>query len=69
MTIHKYLGTGLAVLLFVLFAWRWLLRRTAGRVTGSCVLFGVIFVAALANQDYLGGKQVFSGMRAESVAE
>lgn len=62
MTIHKWLGTGLAVLLFVLFAWRWKLRRQARWATMPYVLFGIIFVAALAYQGHLGGQQVFSGM-------
>jgi uncharacterized membrane protein len=62
MTIHKWLGTGLAVLLFVLFAWRWKLRRQALWASAPYLIVGVIFVAALAYQGHLGGTQVFSGM-------
>ena len=62
MTIHKWLGTGLAALLFVLFAWRWKLRRQAKWASVPYLLLGVIFVAALAYQGHLGGTQVFSGM-------
>jgi len=62
MTIHKWLGTGLAALLFVLFAWRWKLHRQARWATISYLVVGVIFVAALVYQGHLGGEQVFSGM-------
>lgn len=62
MTIHKWLGTGLAVLLFVLFFWRLKLRLQARYATAPYLLAGVIFVAALAYQGHLGGEQVFSGM-------
>ena len=62
MTIHKWLGTGLAVLLFVLFVWRWKLRRRAQWATVPYLVFALIFVAALTYQGFLGGNQVFSGM-------
>ena len=62
MTIHKWLGTALAVLLFVLFVWRWKLRRQARWATTSYLFVAAIFVVALAYQGHLGGEQVFSGM-------
>ena len=62
MTIHKWLGTGLALLLFVLFAWRWKLRRQARWATVPYLIFAAIFVAALTYQGSLGGQQVFNGM-------
>ena len=62
MTIHKWLGTGLAALLFVLFAWRLNLHRRQQWPTAAYFVAGVIYVAALAYQGHLGGAQVFSGM-------
>ena len=62
MTIHKWLGTGLAVLLFALFAWRFNLHRKNQWPTTAYFIAGFIFVAALAYQGHLGGVQVFSGM-------
>ncbi|MDE3067538.1 MAG: DUF2231 domain-containing protein [Verrucomicrobiota bacterium] len=62
MTIHKWLGTGLAVVLCVLFAWRWKLLRQGRWATISYLVLGAVFVAALAYQGHLGGEQVFSGM-------
>lgn len=62
MTIHKWLGSGLAVLLFVLFAWRWYLYRRHLWPTAAYFIAGIVFIAALAYQGHLGGTQVFSGM-------
>lgn len=62
MTIHKWLGSSLAVLLFGLCAWRWNLQRRQKRPTVAYFIVGIIFVAALAYQGHLGGTQVFSGM-------
>jgi uncharacterized membrane protein len=62
MTVHKWLGTGLAVLLFGLFAWRLSLQRQHRWATAPYLIVGMIFVAALVVQGYLGGRQVFSGM-------
>lgn len=62
MAIHKWLGTGLAVLLFGLFAWRYNLHRKNQWPTTAYFIAGVVFVAALAYQGHLGGEQVFSGM-------
>jgi len=60
MTIHKWLGTALAVLLFGLFAWRLKLHRQNGWATIPYLILGAIFIAALTYQGYLGGEQVFS---------
>jgi uncharacterized membrane protein len=62
MTLHKWLGTGLAVLLFVLFIWRRNLRRKNQWPTMPYFIAGGVLIAALVIQGYLGGKQVFSGM-------
>ena len=59
MTIHKWLGTGLAVLLFGLFFWRGNLQLKDGRPTIAYFIVGGIFIAALAYQGHLGGTQVF----------
>lgn len=60
MTIHKWLGTGLAVLLLVLFAWRVKLRLQDKWASTPYLIAGIIFVAAVAYQGHLGGEQVFS---------
>ncbi len=62
MTIHKWLGSGLALLLFALFAWRWNLHRRQQWPPLAYFMAGAVFVAALAYQGHLGGVQVFSGM-------
>jgi len=62
MTIHKWLGTGVVVLLFVLFAWRRNLHRKNEWPATAYFTAGVILIAALTYQGYLGGEQVFSGM-------
>jgi uncharacterized membrane protein len=62
MTIHKWLGTGLAALLFGLFVWRLKLHRQHRWATIPYLIVSIIFVAALAYQGHLGGLQVFSGM-------
>ncbi len=62
MAIHKWLGSGLALLLFGLFAWRWNLHRRQQWPMPAYFVAGIIFVAALAYQGHLGGQQVFSGM-------
>jgi uncharacterized membrane protein len=62
MAIHKWLGTGLAALLFGLFGWRARLRAQNRPATIAYLLSGLAFVAALVLQGYLGGTQVFGGM-------
>lgn len=62
MTIHKWLGTSLAVLLFGLFAWRIKFQLQKKWVSIPYLVPGAIFIVALVYQGYLGGQQVFSGM-------
>ena len=62
LTIHKWLGTGLAVLLFGLFIWRRNLHQKKQWPTLAYFVAGGVCIAALAIQGYLGGKQVFGGM-------
>jgi uncharacterized membrane protein len=62
MTIHKWLGTGLVVILLGLFIWRRNLHRKKQWPTTPYFIAGAVCIAALAIQGYLGGKQVFSGM-------
>ncbi|MGH7975659.1 MAG: DUF2231 domain-containing protein [Limisphaerales bacterium] len=62
MTIHKWLGSGLVLLLFGFFFWRRNLRRKNQWPTMAYFIVGGIFIAALAYQGHLGGDQVFSGM-------
>lgn len=62
MTVHKWLGTTLAVLILGLFAWRWTFRRRRQPVSLAYLTVAVLFVAALVIQGSLGGYQVFNGM-------
>ncbi|MDE2008948.1 MAG: DUF2231 domain-containing protein [Candidatus Omnitrophica bacterium] len=62
MTMHKWLGTSLAVLLIGLMSWRLKFNRQDQKVSGLYLLFGFAFVALLIFQGYLGGTKVFDGM-------
>ena len=62
MTIHKWLGTALAVLILGLFMWRRTFRRQRRPVSVAYLILAALFVAALVVQGTLGGQQVFSGM-------
>jgi uncharacterized membrane protein len=62
MAIHKWLGSALAVLLCILFAWRLRLHQKQQWPSVAYFVVGVIFVAVLAYQGHLGGVQVFNGM-------
>lgn len=62
MTIHKWLGTSLGVLVIGLVIWRWQAykRNRWPSILYFCV--GLLFVAALIVQGHLGGAQTYSGM-------
>ena len=62
MTIHKWLGTAMVVLLFGLFTWRWNLHRKKQWPTIAYFIVAAILVAVLGFQSHLGGEKVFSGM-------
>ena len=62
MTIHKWLGTSLAVLLFGLFYSRHQFHNQQKFVNAYYIAAGIIFVFALIYQGHLGGDQTFSGM-------
>lgn len=60
MTVHKWLGTALALLLLGLFWGRWQFYRQNQWVSPLYLLFGFVFILLLVIQGYLGGTQVFS---------
>ena len=62
MTIHKWLGTSLAVLIVGLFVWRRRFRQRGQPVSVAYLILAALFVAALVVQGTLGGHQVFCGM-------
>jgi len=62
MTTHKWLGTGLALVLIGLFAWRRTFHQQKRWATGLYLTVAAIFIVALIVQGHLGGTQVFSEM-------
>lgn len=62
MTIHKWLGIGLAVALGGLLAWRFQQHRQKQWATIPYLVVAAALVIALVIQGHLGGEQVFSGM-------
>lgn len=62
MTIHKWLGTALAVLIPALALWRWRAWKAERRPSALYLAAVLALVAALAFQGHLGGVQVFKNM-------
>jgi uncharacterized membrane protein len=62
MTIHKWQGTGLVLLLFGLFVWRLKLHRQHRWGTMPYLIVTASFAAALVYQGYLGGAQAFGAI-------
>lgn len=62
MTVHKWLGTSLVVLLGLLFLWRRKFRRDDVWVSLPYLAVGAVLVALLALQGHLGGAQTYSTM-------
>lgn len=61
MTIHKWLGTALGVLIIGLFFWRRKFRAKRIPVDYFYLAVAILFVVALVIQGTLGGQKVFSG--------
>ncbi len=59
MTIHKWLGTTLVVLLAGLFFCRWQFYRQKREVSAAYYVLAIALVAVLVVQGHLGGTQVF----------
>ena len=59
MTIHKWLGTSLAVLVVGLVLWRWSFFKRTSNPSVIYLLFASVIVGAVFYQGHLGGKQSF----------
>jgi len=59
MTIHKWLGTSLAVFLLGLVLWRWSLFKSTSNPSLLYLLIASMVVGAVFYQGHLGGKQSF----------
>lgn len=66
MTIHKWIGTSLAVLLVGLALWRWRFFKNNVRPTILYLLVALAFVAGVTYAGHLGGEQSFSMMGAST---
>ena len=59
MSIHKWLGTGLAIVFVPLVYWRWRLHRDARQPGWKYLSVAAAVVAAVAVQGHLGGMMTF----------
>jgi len=66
MTIHKWLGTSLAIAILALVLWRWIVYRNDRWPSLIYLCSGLLVVAALVYQGHLGGDQSFSAMDSSS---
>ena len=62
MTIHKWIGTSLAVLLVGLALWRWWFFKSNRRPSVFYLLVTLAVVGALVYQGHLGGDESFGSM-------
>jgi len=62
MTVHKWLGIVLVILLTGLFFRRWQFYKQKREVSATYFVLAIALVAILVVQGHLGGTQVFSGM-------
>ncbi len=62
MTVHKWLGSGLAVVLLGLLVWRVAIARKDRWPSFAYLIAGVLVVAAVIVQGTIGGDQTFSAM-------
>lgn len=69
MTIHKWLGTSLAVAFLAVLAWRWAFHRRKSWPSLIYLLTAAVVVAALIFQGHLGGDQSFGPMTSSPQAQ
>ena len=66
MTIHKWLGTSLAIVIVALLLWRWVVYKKDRWPSLIYLFSGILVVAALVYQGHLGGNQSFGSMDSSS---